>query len=135
VGVPLIKWIVIGLLVAGTFGIIRTAPWKDDVERLTGDLRQRVGDAVATLGVGPGDCDAVTRAPTADERSAVATLVRQLRDNPDARTGSGDAASVRDAATERAGDIGECLRDVTVRGAGWADLQGKLNDGLAAAGR
>lgn len=124
----------IGVLVAGTFGVLWTAPWKDDVERLTGDVRERVGDAVETLGVRANDCNAVTRPPTAAERAAVDTLVRQLRENPDARTGSGDAASVRDAAARKAGDIGDCLRNITVRGAGWGDLQGKLNDGLAAAG-
>ncbi len=124
----------IALLVAGTFGVVWTAPWKDDVERLTGDVRARVSNAVDTLGVRADDCNAVTRAPTAEERAAVDTLVRQLRENPDARTGSGDAASVRDTAARKAKDIGDCLRNITARGTGWGDLQGKLNDGLAAVG-
>jgi hypothetical protein len=126
---------VIVLLVAGTFGVVWTAPWKDDVERLTGDVRERVSNAVDTLGVRADDCTAVTRAPTSEERAAVDTLVRQLRENPDARIGSGEAASVRDTAARKADDIGDCLRNITVRGTGWGDLQGKLNDGLAAAGR
>jgi hypothetical protein len=125
---------VIALLVAGTFGFIWTAPWKDDVDRLTGDVRERVGAAIDTLGVQADDCSAVTRAPTARERAAVDTLVRQLEESPNARTGSGDASSVRDAAARKADAIGDCLRNVTARGTGWADLQGKLNDGLVAAG-
>ncbi len=104
------------------------------MERLTGDVRERVGDAVDTLGVRANDCNAVTRPPTVEERAAVDTLVRQLRENPDARTGSSDAPSVRDTAARKAKDIGDCLRNITARGTGWGDLQGKLNDGLAAAG-
>lgn len=135
----MIKWIVIGLLVAGTFGVIWTAPWKDDVERLTDDVQQKVSDARATLGVlndlTNGDCTKISRPASGDVRDAVETIAAQAKRNPNAKTlaPSGQAAlTAREVATRQADQIGECIERIPKTGAGWADLQKKLE--LAARG-
>lgn len=129
----MIKWIVIGLLVAGTFGVIWTAPWKDDVERLTDDVQQKVSDARATLAVlndaTTGDCEKVSQAAPSDVRDAVETIATEVKRNPNAKTlaPSGQSAlTARDVATRQADQIGECIKRLPKTGAGWADLQQKL---------
>jgi hypothetical protein len=136
VGVSVIKWIVIALLVAGTFGFVWTAPWKDDVERLTGDVADRLGETFSTIGLRADNntCEAATRPPDADERAAVDLVLNELRSNPDAQLANdGGDTTVRDIATERAHDIGGCLSKVTVRGKGWDDLKRRLDEGIARA--
>ena len=135
----MIKWIVIGLLVAGTFGVIWTAPWKDDVERITDDVQQRVSDARATLAVlndaGGSDCARVGRPAPTDVRQAVATIAAEAERNPDGKTlaPSGQSAlTVREVAGRQADRIGACIKRLPKTGAGWADLQTKLE--LAANG-
>ncbi len=129
----MIKWIVIGLLVAGTFGVIWTAPWKDDVERLTDDVQQKVSDARATLAVlndaTTGDCEKVSQAAPSDVRDAVETIATEVKRNPNAKTlaPSGQSAlTARDVATRQADQISECIKRLPKTGAGWADLQQKL---------
>lgn len=133
----MIKWIVVGLLVAGTFGVIWTAPWKDDVERLTDDVQQRFSQARATLEVldGAGDCTRIGRPAPRDVRDAVATIAAQAKRNPNAKTlaPSGQSAlTAREVAGRQADRIGACIERLPKTGAGWADLQTKLE--LAANG-
>ena len=133
----MIKWLVLAVLVAGTFGVVWTAPWKDDVERLTGDAADRLGQTFSTLGLRADRnvCDAVTRPPDADDVAAVALIVAELRAHPDARllNDGADGVTVRDIARQRSADIGGCLSTATVRGAGWSDLKRRIDAGLAAA--
>lgn len=127
------KWIVIGLLVAGTFGVIWTAPWKDDVERLTDDVQQRFSQARATLavldGAASGDCSRVGRPAPSDVRDAVEMIAAQAKRNPDAKTlaPSGQSATtVREVATRQAEQIDRCIQTLPRVGAGWADLRNTL---------
>ncbi len=107
------KWIVIALLVAGSFGVIWTAPWKDDVDRLTA----RAKDAVATLDQKTGgDCKAVGQRASEDVRSAVAAL----------EADAADEKGVRDAAAEQADQIADCLRRVPDVAPGWNDIERRL---------
>lgn len=129
----MIKWIVIGLLVAGTFGVIWTAPWKDDVERLTDDVQQKFRDARATLTVlndaTSGDCAKVGQPAPGDVREAVETIAAEAKRNPNAKTlaPSGQSAlTVREVATRQAQQIGDCIKRLPKTGAGWADLRKKL---------
>ncbi len=129
----MIKWIVVGLLVAGTFGVIWNAPWKDDVERITDDVQQKVSQARATVavlnGATDGGCAKVGTDAPSDVREAVATIVAETRRNPDAMTltpsGQG-ALSVREVASRQAVQIGECIMRLPKTGAGWIDLQADL---------
>jgi hypothetical protein len=128
-----IKWIVIGLLVAGTFGVFWTAPWKDDVERVTTDVRQKLDTARATLGAidsaTGGDCKKVGQAAPGNVRDAVDTIAAEAKRNPDAKIPgvSGDAPStVGEVAKRQAAQIGECLKRFPNSGAGWVDLKTKL---------
>jgi hypothetical protein len=136
VGVALIKWIVIALLVAGTFGVVWTAPWKDDVEQVAADVQDRLGETFSTIGLRTDDntCGAATRSPDAAERAAVDFILGELRRNPDAvlRSDGGDA-TLRDFAENTSREIGGCLSKVTVRGKGWNDLKRRLDEGIARA--
>jgi len=132
-----IRWLVAAALVAGTFGIVWTAPWKDDTERLTDQVSQRLGATWATTGLRADRnvCGAVARSPEPDEVAAVAFVLAELRAHPNARLlqdGGARAVTVRDVASERSRDIAGCLSKATVRGTGWADLQRRLDAGLAA---
>ncbi len=129
----MIKWIVIGLLVAGTFGVIWTAPWKDDVERITDDVQQKVSDARATLAVlndaTSGDCAKISRPAPGDVREAVETIAAEAKRNPNAKTlaPSGQSAlTAREVATRQAQQIDECIKRLPRTGTGWVDLQKKL---------
>ncbi len=122
----MIKWIVIGLLVAGTFGVIWSAPWKDDVARLTDDVQQRLGVLDEATG---GDCSKVGRAVPGDVRAAGETIAAEARRNPDATVPglSGQSPStVGQVARRQASQIGECIKRLPRSGAGWADLQKRL---------
>ena len=129
----MIKWLVIGLLVAGTFGVVWTAPWKDDVERITDDVQQKVSDARATLavldGAGAADCARIGRPAPRDVREAVATIAAEARRDPNAKTldPSGQSAlTTRELAAHQADRIDACIKRLPTTGAGWADLQDKL---------
>lgn len=129
----MIKWIVIGLLVAGTFGIFWTAPWKDDVERVTNDVRLKIDTARATLGVldsaTGGDCKKVGQAAPANVQQAVETLAAEAKRNPNAEVPglSGQAPStVGEIAKRQAAQIGDCIKRFPNTGAGWVDLKAKL---------
>jgi len=137
VGVALIKWLVIALLVAGTFGFVWTAPWKDEVEQVSADVQHRLGETFSTIGLRADNntCGAATRSPDADERAAVDLILGELRRNPDAVLGQdGGDPTVREIAEDRARNIGGCLSKVTVRGKGWDDLKRRLDEGIADAG-
>lgn len=123
----------IALLVAGTFGVVWTAPWKDDVQGLTGDVADRLGETFSIIGLRDENdtCEAATRPPGADERAAVGLVIDELRSNPTAKL-DGGPTTVRDIAEQRAGDIGGCLSKVTVRGVGWDDLKRQLDEAIAA---
>ena len=87
VGRALIKWIVIGLLVAGTFGVFWTAPWKDDVERVDpATSQQKLDTARATLGVldsaTGGDCKKVGQTAPGNVRDAVDTIAAEAKRTP-----------------------------------------------------
>lgn len=132
-GHALIKWLVIGLLVAGTFGVVWTAPWKDDVERLTDDVQQRFDTARATLTVlddaTSGACKAVGTSAPGNVRDAVETIAAEARRNPDTqvRGRSGESpATVGEVAKRQATQIGDCIKRVPNTGAGWVDLKNKL---------
>jgi hypothetical protein len=134
-----IKWIVIGLLVAGTFGVIWTAPWKDDVDRLTDQVQQKFDAARATLdvldGATSGDCKAVGAAAPGNVTQAVETIAAEAKRNPDAPVPgiSGESSStVAEVAKRQAALIAECAKRLPRTGAGWVDLQKKLE--LAAQG-
>lgn len=134
-GVALIKWLVIALLVAGTFGFIWTAPWKDDVEQVSADVQHRLGETFSTIGLraDTDTCAAATRPPDADERAGVDLIIQELRRNPDAVLGQdGGDTTVRDIAEDRARNIGGCLGQVAGRGKGWADLKRRLDEAIAA---
>jgi hypothetical protein len=129
----LIKWIVIGLLVAGTFGVFWTAPWKDDVERVTNDVQQKLGTARATLGVldssTRGDCKKVGQTAPGNVRQAVDTIVAEAKRNPNAKVpgASGESPStVGEVAKRQANQIGDCIKRFPNTGAGWVDLKNKL---------
>lgn len=135
----MIRLVVAAVLVAGTFGIVWTAPWKDDADRLTDQVSRRLGATWATIGLRADRnvCDAVTRPPEPDEVAAVAFVIAELRAHPNARLlqdGGSRAVTVRDVASQRSRDIAGCLSTASVRGAGWVDLQRRLGAGLAAAG-
>jgi len=139
VGIALIKWVVIGLLVAGTFGVVWTAPWKDEVDRLTGDVQQRFDAARRTLGVlddaTSGDCAAVGKAAPANVREAVETIAAEARTNPDTEVPgvSGDpAGTVAEVAGRQADLIGGCIARLPRTGAGWADLRTRLEQAAQA---
>jgi len=113
-----IKWIVIALLVAGSFGVIWTAPWKDDVDRLT----TRAKDAVATLDQKTrGDCRQVGQNATRDVRNAVDALRAEAADDED----------VRDAARKQADQIAECMKRIPNVAPSWREIEQRLR---AAAG-
>ena len=129
----MIKWAVIGILLAGTFGIFWSAPWKDDVERITTDVQKKIDAARATLGVldtaTGGDCKQVGKSAPGNVREAVDTLAAEAKRNPDAQVPglSGEAPStVGEVAKRQATQIGECLKRFPKSGAGWVDLKNQL---------
>ncbi len=134
-GIALIKWLVLALLVAGTFGVVWTAPWKDDVERLTGSARDTVDAARRTLGAldgaTGGECSTVGRAAPARTRAAAEVLAAQAQATPDARADESSDATIRDVARRHAEQIGRCLERVTQAGPGWEDLQRRLERAAA----
>ena len=129
----MIKWIVIGLLVAGTFGVLWTAPWKDDVERVTNDVQKKLDGARVTLGVldstTGGDCKKVGQAAPGNVRQAVDTIAAEAKRNPNAKVpdASGQSPStVGEIAKRQANQIGDCIKRFPNTGAGWVDLKNKL---------
>ena len=139
-GRALIKWLVIAILVAGTFGVFWTAPWKDNVDRLTQDVEQELGAARATLAVldssTGGDCKKVGQAAPGNVRQAVDTIAAETKRNPSAKVpgASGESPStVGEIAKRQAKQIGDCIKRFPNTGAGWVDLKNKLE--RAAAGR
>ncbi len=138
-GRALIKWLVIAVLVAGTFGVVWTAPWKDDVEHLTNDVQQKLDTARATLGVldsaTGGDCKKVGQTAPGNVRDAVETIAGEAKRNPKAKVpgASGQSPStVGEVAKRQATQIGDCIKRFPDTGAGWVDLKNKLE--LAAEG-
>lgn len=133
-GFALIKWLVIAVLIAGTFGVFWTAPWKDDVERVTDSVQSTLTKAKETLGVldsaTGGNCKKVGQAAPASVTSAVETLADAAQETPDARLrGTFDGVKdpkLRDVAAAQAELIGTCLKSAPNTGAGWRDLQQKL---------
>ena len=140
-GFALIKWLAIAVLVAGTFGIFWTAPWKDDVERVTDSVQSTITKAKDTLGVldsaTGGNCKKVGQAAPANVTTAVETLAAEAEKSPDARLrGVIDGVenpTLREVAEAQAKLIGDCLKSAPNTGAGWKDLQQKLQ--VAAQGR
>ena len=139
-GRALIKWIVIGLLVAGTFGVFWTAPWKDDVERLTQDVEQKLDTARATIGVldssTGGDCKKVGQTAPGNVRDAVDTIAAEAKRHPNAKVpgaSGGPPSTVGEIAKRQATQIGDCIKRFPNTGAGWVDLKNKLE--RAAEGR
>lgn len=134
----MIKWVVVALLVAGTFGVLWTAPWKDDVEKLTNDVQQKFDAARRTLGVlddaTGGDCAAVGKAAPGNVKDAVATIADEAKRNPDATVPgiSGESSTkVSEVAKRQAAQIGECISRLPTTGAGWADLKAQLEQAAA----
>jgi hypothetical protein len=134
-----IRWLVAAALVAGTFGVVWTAPWQDYTEYLTAEATHRLGTTFSTIGLRADRhvCNAVARPPKPDEIAAVAIVLAELRVHPAARLapldGDAGAATVREVAATRSRDIASCLSKATVRGTGWVDLLRRLDAGLAAA--
>ena len=129
----MIKWLVIAVLVAGTFGIFWSAPWKDDVERVTNDVRQKLDTARATLGVldstTGGDCKKVGQTAPGNVRQAVDTIAAEAKRNPNAEVpgaSGGSPATVGEIAKRQATQIGDCIKRFPNTGAGWVDLKNKL---------
>ncbi len=109
----MIKWIVIALLVAGSFGIIWTAPWKDDVDR----LRQRVDDAFSTV-------DQKTSKACSDYGRQVPQAVKDAVAEIE-RDGGGDA-ELRSRARGQADAIAKCVRQVPNLAPSWGDIESRL---------
>lgn len=136
----MIKWLVIAVLVAGTFGVFWTAPWKHSVDRLTQDVEQKLDTARATLGVldstTGGDCTKVGQTAPGNVRDAVETIAAEAKRNPKAKVpgASGQSPStVGEIAKRQAAVIGDCIKRFPNTGAGWVDLKNKLE--RAAEGR
>lgn len=109
----MIKWIVVALLVAGSFGVIWTAPWKDDVDRLTA----RAKDAVATLDQKTGgDCRQVGKNASSDVQQAVDAL----------RSEAADDQRAKDAARRQADQIAACLKRVPDVAPSWREIERRL---------
>jgi hypothetical protein len=128
-----IKWLVIAVLVAGTFGVFWTAPWKSNVDRLTQDVEQKLGTARTTMGVldssTGGDCKKVGQTAPGNVRDAVETIAAEAKRNPKAKVpgASGQSPStVGDIAKRQAAVIGDCIKRFPNTGAGWVDLKNKL---------
>ena len=125
-GRAVIKWIVIGLLVAGTFGVLWTAPWKDDVQQKLDGARATLGVLDSTTG---GDCKKVGQAAPDNVRQAVDTIAAEAKRNPNAKVpgASGQSPStVGEIAKRQANQIGDCIKRFPNTGAGWVDLKNKL---------
>lgn len=129
----MIKWLVIAVLVAGTFGVFWTAPWKDDVERVTNDVQHKLDTARAALGVldatTGGDCKKVGQTAPGNVRQAVDTIAAEAKRNPKAKVpgASGESPStVGEIAKRQAAQIGDCITRFPNTGAGWVDLKTKL---------
>jgi hypothetical protein len=135
VAVSLIKWLVIAILVAGTFGVVWTAPWKDDVEVLTEDVSRRVDEVVSAVGLraDDGSCDALRRPPSAAATEGIVFLAERLRDDPDAVLFSESRPTVREWAESEADEIAGCFAEVSDRAPGWDALKRRLDAALAAA--
>ncbi len=135
----MIKWLVIAVLVAGTFGVIWTAPWKDDVDTLVDSAQEKISAARGTLDVldtsTGGDCKAVGTTAPENVTSAVDAIVGEVEKNPEATfKGVVDGVSdptVREVAKTQAAQIGECLKSAPKTGAGWLDLKKKLEAAAA----
>ena len=132
-GRALIKWLVIAVLVAGTFGVFWTAPWKNNVDRLTQDVEQRLDTARATLGVldsaTGGDCKKVGQTAPGNVRAAVETIAAEAKRNPKAKVPGAPGqppSTVREIAKRQATQIGDCIKRFPNTGAGWVDLKNKL---------
>lgn len=133
----MIKWIVIAVLVAGTFGVFWTAPWKDDVERVTNGVQQRLETARATLDVldsaTGGDCKKVGQTAPGNVRQAVETIAAEAKRNPNATVpgASGRSPStVGEIAKRQANQIGDCIKRFPNTGAGWVDLKRQLEQAV-----
>lgn len=130
----MIKWIVIAVLVAGTFGFVWTAPWKDDVDRVVDSAQARIETARRTLDVldsaTGGNCSAVGTAAPDNVTQAVDTITAEAEKNPDAKLrGVVDGVSeptVREVARKQAAEIAACLKSAPRTGAGWVELRERL---------
>ena len=129
----MIKWLVIAVLVAGTFGVVWNAPWKDDVERVTNDVQRKLDTARATLGVvnstTRGDCKKVGHTAPGNVRQAVDAIAAEAKRNPNAEVpgaSGGSPATVGKIAKRQATQIGDCIKRFPNTGAGWVDLKNKL---------
>lgn len=114
----MLKWIVIAVLVMGTFGIVWSAPWKDDVERLTADARARVEQALTTVdrfGLDE-NCARVAQPAPAVVKKAVAAIRANARQSED----------VRAAARAQADAVAACFTQVKSVGAGWRRVEKDL---------
>jgi hypothetical protein len=139
VDVAVIKWIVIAVLVAGTFGIVWSAPWKDDVERAVDSVQTRIDAARRTLdvldGATGGDCKAVGTAAPENVTQAVDVIADEAEKNPEATLrGVVDGVTdptVREVARSQAEQIGECVKSAPRTGAGWVDLKNRLERAAA----
>lgn len=130
----------IALLVAGTFGVVWTAPWKDDVDTLRTDVTEQLGRAWGALGLRAdnGTCDALERPPTASDRAAFDFILEQLRKSPDAELSklvspSQPSTTVREFAQGASTEIAGCFAKVPGRAKGWDGLNRRLDTALAAA--
>ncbi len=109
----MIKWIIIGLLVAGSFGVIWTAPWKDDVDRAT----DRVRGALSTLDQNTNrKCSDYGRQVPQSVKDAVAEVERE---------GARDA-ELADRARRQADGIAECVRQLPALAPEWGDIERRL---------
>jgi hypothetical protein len=124
---------VLGLMVAGTFGVVWTAPWKDDVERLTDSASDTIQRARLTFGVldeaTGGDCSRVGKAAPDAVREAVEAISDQLAANPDAEVDGASGMTVRDVARRQAQLIAKCIAAAPRTGPGWTDLKRRLERG------
>ncbi len=109
----MIKWLIIALLVAGSFGVIWTAPWKDDVDR----ARDRVSAALSTLDdTTKGECSSFGRQVPQSVRDAVAEIEKEGVDGSD----------LSGRAREQADAIGACVRQVPNLAPEWSDIEQRL---------
>lgn len=109
----MIRLAIVVVLVLGSFGILWTAPWKDDVDR----ARERVTDALSTLDQKTGgECSAYGR----QVPDAVSEAVDRI-----AEDGAGDAG-LADRARQQADAIAACMRQVPSLAPSWGDVERRL---------
>ncbi len=109
----MIKWILVALLVAGSFGVIWTAPWKDDVDRAT----DRVKGALSTL-------DRDTDRKCSDYGKQVPQSVKDAVAEVE-RDGVRDT-DLADKARRQADGIAECVKQLPALAPQWGDIERRL---------